>query len=283
MKGVKEHIAGYEVLATIGYGARSTIYAVQHPKDGQVFALKRVLKQDPQDQRFIDQTVSEHEVAGRVEHPNLRRTYRLIRRRNLWRTTELLLVMELIDGISLEQQRPPTLTETVAVFKTVADAVGAMHKAGYVHADLKPSNVLLHSDGQVKIIDFGQSCRIGTVKQRIQGTPDYIAPEQVERGPITPQTDVFNLGATMYWCLTNQHVPTRIPTKQDKVSLKGRGELKAPQEVNPELPNALNGLILDCLESDPVARPESMSELAGRLDVVLHQIDRMDPTTAPAV
>ena len=62
--------------------------------------------------------------------------------------------------------------------------------------------------GEVKVIDFGQSCRIGTVKERIQGTPDYIAPEQVARRPITSQTDVFNLGATLYWALTGQDIPT---------------------------------------------------------------------------
>ena len=61
-----------------------------------------------------------------------------------------------------------------------------------------------------KVIDLGQSCPIGTVKPRIQGTPDYIAPEQVHRRPITPLTDVYNFGATMYWVLTRQHVPTAL-------------------------------------------------------------------------
>ena len=182
MKGSKEYIAGYEVLTTIGYGARSTIYAVQDPKAGQVYALKRVLKTDPEDQRFIDQTVTEHHVASRIDHPNIRRTHRLIRRKHLWRTTEVLLLMELVDGVSLEQQRPRTLVETVAVFQTIAGALSELHRVGYAHADMKPSNVLLHAGDEVKIIDFGQSCRIGTVKQRIQGTPDYIAPEQVDRG-----------------------------------------------------------------------------------------------------
>src|SRR5205809_142124 len=77
----------------------------------------------------------------------------------------------------------------------------ALHHMGYIHCDLKPNNILVDPGGQVKVIDLGQACKVGTAKSRIQGTPDFIAPEQVKCEAVTARTDVFNLGATMYWTL----------------------------------------------------------------------------------
>ena len=73
-----------------------------------------------------------------------------------------------------------------------------MHAMGYAHCDIKPNNILRNDQGDVKVIDFGQACKIGTIKQRIEGTPDYIAPEQVARRPISAQTDIYNLGALLF-------------------------------------------------------------------------------------
>jgi serine/threonine-protein kinase len=86
--------------------------------------------------------------------------------------------------------------KVIDTFIAAAQGLRAMHQMGYAHCDIKPNNILRSESGQVKVIDYGQSCRIGTIKERIQGTPDYIAPEQVARRPISVQTDVFNLGAT---------------------------------------------------------------------------------------
>ena len=228
-------ILGYEVLATLGVGARSTIYAVKNGKN-ELYALKRVVKSSPSDQRFMDQAILEHEVAQKFDHPTLRKSIKLIRQRNFIRTSEVLVLMEMVDGYTLEKHQPETLAELCHICKEVAQGLGVMHKAGYVHADIKPNNIMLNDAGQVKIIDFGQSCPIGTVKERIQGTPDYIAPEQVHRRSIIPQTDVFNLGATMYWLLTQKHVPTLIPKGAAGISLRTEDSCKTPMELNPTCP-----------------------------------------------
>src|SRR6201999_3313842 len=115
---------------------------------------------------------------------------------------EIYVLMEMVDGMTLEQQHSEDIVVLCRLMQQVASGLLAMHKAGFVHADIKPNNILVTDDLHVKIIDFGQSCAVGTVKERIQGTPDYIAPEQVNRKPINQQTDVFNLGATLYWNLT---------------------------------------------------------------------------------
>jgi serine/threonine-protein kinase len=146
-----------------------------------------------------------------------------------------------------------------------------MHQKGFVHCDMKPNNILLSKAGSIKIIDLGQSCRIGTTKQRIQGTPDYIAPEQVKRKPLGPKTDIFNLGATMYWALTGHNVPTLIP-KKDSFGLPIQQEFKPPHEIRDQLPMPVSKLVMDCVKEEPAERPPDMSTVVSRLDMIVHSI-----------
>ena len=273
-----DQIEGYPVLGVLGYGANSVIYSVQDPQSDQVYAMKRVVRRNSGDDRFVQQTLNEHKVSSRLDHPTLRMTHELIRRGGLLRVRSVLVLMEMVDGLTLEQQRPPSLFDLSDVFLHVAEGLLSMHQAGFVHADIKPQNILVTTEGLVKVIDFGQSCPIGTVKQRIQGTPDYIAPEQVRRGPITAQTDVFNLGAAMYWCVTGRFVPTVMPRSEHEVGLKMKSiDLIAPVDYNPNVPAAFNSLILNCLHDAPTSRPDSMKEVAARLRIVHHQLRSAPP------
>ena len=262
---------GFEVLASLGRGARSTIYAVKD-EDDQVYALKHVIKRELIDQRFLDQAVADHEISSRFDHPNLRRSYRTIRHRKLIRTDEVAVLMEFVDGLSLQEGRVKDVLTVCQLCGQVALGLKAMHEAGLVHADIKPANVLVTEAGIVKVIDFGQSCEIGTIKERIQGTPDYIAPEQVHRQPITPLTDVFNLGATMYWLLTGRHIPTMIPQGEPGLVKQGSADCPPPQEINPAVPTALSRLVVDCTRHELRNRPNSMTQVFGRLELAAAQI-----------
>ena len=277
-----DRIGGYDILGVLGHGAHSTIYAAQDPRDDQVYALKQVVRNRAEDQRFLQQAINEYQIASRINHSAVRRYYKMKRYRRFLTVNEVLLLMELIDGRNLVQQRPGTLLDLVNVFLVVAEALHEIHKAGFVHGDIKPNNVLVTEKGEVKVIDFGQSCAIDTVKPRIQGTPDYIAPEQVKRRPLTQQTDVFNLGATMYWCVTDHHVPTMIPKGDMEVGLRSEHRkeraLKPPVEFNDELPMALNNLIINCLRTRPRNRPDDMLEVYSRLEVVAAKLDRDQPS-----
>ena len=264
-------IAGYEVIATLGYGARSVIFKVRDVNQ-DLYALKRVNKSSPSDQRFVDQAIQEHQIARQFDHPALRKSYRLIKHRSFVRTRGVIVIMELVEGQTLEQYQPPTIAETIDLFRHVSEGLAAMHAAGYVHADIKPNNIMVDKQYQVKLIDFGQSCTIGTVKQRIQGTPDYIAPEQVRRQAITVRTDVFNLGATMYWLLTRRHVPTSMPKKGQVGSrLEVKEPCLPPIEINSDVPAALSSLVMDCIERGPHRRPETMAQVISRLEVAASQ------------
>lgn len=268
-------IAGYRVLAHIGDGAASKLYAVQDPKSKQVYALKHVDKHTEKDQRFLDQTETEYQVGTKLDHPNIRRVDRLVRHRKRFKVVGLSLLMELVDGLTLEERVPKNDLETVRVFQDVAVALSHMHGRGFVHADLKPSNILRLDDGHIKIIDLGQACPTGTVKKRIQGTPGYMAPEQAHRQAITPKTDIYNFGATMYWVLVRDVIPTALPPKDDVNSLFS-GALDAeqvaapvpPHEKNPNIHPLLSRQILDCVKIDPDDRPESMEFVANRLELL---------------
>ncbi|HBS28992.1 MAG TPA: serine/threonine protein kinase [Phycisphaerales bacterium] len=265
-------LAGYKVLAEIGRGAASIIYLVQDEKTKQIWALKHVEKNDPKDQRFLDQAIQEHEVGSRIRHPAVRAIEKLIKtREKLISVREVFLVMEYVDGVSVERHPPKTFEQALSIFKQTAAGLAVMHKAGFVHADMKPNNIVVDDAGRVKVIDLGQACAAGTVKERIQGTPDYIAPEQVHRRAITPRTDIYNLGATMYWVLTQRHIPTALPKGDSLVSSLDDQfiEKAAPvRQFLPHVPEKLNDLIMECVEVDPEKRPSTMQEVHDRLDLI---------------
>ncbi|MEM9019019.1 MAG: serine/threonine-protein kinase [Planctomycetota bacterium] len=276
-------IAGYDVVATLGKGAASTLYQVRD-RDGKVYCLKRVVKKSPSEQRFIDQAICEYDIAKHFDNPLLRQVHRLIKQRAVIRTNEVLVVMEMVEGKTLELVKLSGMSAFIKLFSAAASGLSAMHEAGFVHADIKPNNIMLTGQGHVKIIDFGQSCKNGTIKERIQGTPDYIAPEQVLRRAITYQTDVFNLGATMYWMLTGSYVPTLIPKKEAGIQLKteDHGSLRPPIEVDPTVPPALSNLVLDCVQTDPRQRPETMQALIDRMEIAGRQAERAKVASAEA-
>ena len=179
--------------------------------------------------------------------------------------------MELFDGKNLEDGPTLSLLDVLLVFRMVASGLNAMHREGFVHRDIKPNNILLSKSGSIKIIDLGQSCKIGTTKQRIQGTPDYIAPEQVRRKPLGPKTDIFNLGATMYWALTGKNVPTLIP-KKNSLGLPIPQPRQAPHERKKQIPVGISKLVMDCVEGEPAQRPRNMMTVISRLDMMVHSI-----------
>jgi len=268
---VGSKVAGYAVLAHLGHGAASSIYLVQDPKKKQIWALKHVQKRDAKDQRFLDQTMQEYQIGSKLNHPAIRRIVKQVKNRQLLSVKEIYLLMEYVDGVSLESKRPDSIVDAVRVFREVAEGLSHMHASGFVHADMKPNNIVVTESGDVKVIDLGQSCTSGTVKERIQGTPDYIAPEQVHRRAITPKTDVYNLGATMYWVLTGKHIPTAMPKGDSLVSSIDDSMIEKPtpvRELNPQTPERLADLIMQCVQVDPDLRPESMQKIADALDLI---------------
>jgi eukaryotic-like serine/threonine-protein kinase len=270
-------IEGMRVLSEIGRGAASVIYLVQDPKSKQIWALKHVQKRSPKEQRFMDQAEIEHKIACAISHESIRKIPRIIKKGSLLNTRELFLVMEFVDGVSLHEEKPDRIDHLVDIFRQTAHGLAQMHDAGYVHADMKPHNVIVGHDFDgnptAKVIDLGQSCKAGTVKERIQGTPDYIAPEQVRRGAITPKTDIYNFGATMYWVLTGRNIPTAMGLKNDALTSSiDESKIEPPvpvRQINKAVPERLETLVMDCVKVRAEDRPDNMHVVADKLDLIL--------------
>ncbi|MEM0983363.1 MAG: serine/threonine-protein kinase [Planctomycetota bacterium] len=268
-------VEGFRVLSEIGRGAASVVYLVQDVKSKQIWALKHLQKNNPKEQRFLDQAIAEHKVAQELDHDSIRKIPKCIKKGSLLNVKELYLVMEWVDGESMDVTPPKTFEAAVDIFRQVALGLGHMHHQGFVHADMKPNNVVVNDDNRAKIIDLGQSCKVGTVKERIQGTPDYIAPEQVHRREIVPATDIYNLGAMMYWILTRKNIPTALAKGDRLVGSIDNDLLEKPtpvNELNPKIPERLSDLIMQCVEVDIIDRPKTMQVVADRLELVLGQL-----------
>ena len=296
-------IFGFQVVRRLGSGAGSTIYAVRGGEVGhgadrdaaELYALKHVVRTDDKDIRFIEQLEAEHAVGHGLCHGGLRRTFDLRMSRNLFRrVTEAVLIMEFFPGEPLDA-RPADgasalagatgsrrIHVLLAVFVQTARALDALHAAGYVHCDLKPANILVGRTGRVKVIDLGQAARAGTVKPRIQGTPDYIAPEQVRCQPVTPQTDLYNLGATMYAALCGKPLPTLYTLKKEANSFLLDAAMAAPSAVDPAVPEPLSNLVMQCVRTNAAKRPASAAEVAQRLETIHYGLRRRaDAAAAP--
>jgi len=273
--GLPRDVLGYEVIDFIGEGAGSLLYAVSHPQTAQLYALKHVKPKTDRDQRFVEQLETEYAVGQLVRHPALRRSIEMKVSRTLFRkVTEAALVLELFDGQPLDSLPSPSVKGVVEIFIHVAEALDALHGIGYIHCDLKPNNILVGPGGEVKVIDLGQACQKGTAKTRIQGTPDYIAPEQVKCLPCSVETDVYNFGATLYWALTGSHVPTLFRLKRSENSFLLDGKIPTPAELNPKVPEQLSNLVMECCRTNPAKRPHGMRDLILRLEIIHHVLSK---------
>jgi serine/threonine-protein kinase len=271
--GAPRTLYGYDIIDFLGEGAGSMIYAASDPTSRQIFALKHVAVKVEKDIRFVEQLQNEFEIGTKFQHPALRRCIDLkITKPLLRKVTEAALIMELVEGTSCEARPPKDMVLMTSVFHQTADALAALHQQNYVHCDLKPNNIMVKADKKVKIIDFGQACLIGSVKKRIQGTPDFIAPEQVRCEPVTIQTDVYNLGATFYWMLSGAKLPTLFTLKKKQNSFLMADAIKQPHELNPRVPENLSNLVMECCRITPSKRPANMQELCRRLEIIFYTL-----------
>jgi serine/threonine protein kinase len=257
----------YRVVGPLGTGAGSTILQIaDRSRGGKRFALKVVKRQDSDDDIYIAQAQTEYEAAKKLNHPAIARIYDCrVKRSMLFKVNSVELLMEFVDGKTLDEVEAPTLSQLVLIFNQVADALVHMHRRGVFHGDLKPSNIMVTKEGKVKLIDFGTAWLKGQEKKRIQGTPQYIAPETVNEKTIDERSDIYNFGATMYRMFTGRYANANgTPKPGDNLKVK----LAAPIQINPNIPGTLNETILACLQTSPDRRPAGFFEVQRQLSAV---------------
>jgi serine/threonine protein kinase len=273
-----ERIGKVSVLGTLGSGAHSTILHVRRESDGKQYALKVVPINDPDEMKFLEQARHEFRVAGRLDHPGLVKIPILEETKDwLFRIKKVQLLMEFVNGKTLDQYPGLSIPKLVQVFEQVASALVHMHRHNVLHADLKPNNLMLNKSGKVKVIDFGLAWVKGEAKGRVQGTPEFMAPETGARGMVNERTDIFNLGATMYRLVTLQNPPSATPPAggfpMDETTWGDM--LKPVKDISSRCPKELAVLIEQCMSFNAHKRPERMSEVQGRLD---HLVDELVKT-----
>jgi serine/threonine protein kinase len=273
----EQHAIGkFQVLATLGKGAQSSILHIRCQNDSRQYALKVVPIVERDDRKYLEQAQHELRVAQMLNHPNLIKVYALeVQRDWLFRVKKVHLLIEYVNGKTLDVVPALSVPRLVQVFQRVASGLAHMHRRGVCHADLKPNNIMLSRTGDVKIIDFGLAWIKGEPKGRVQGTPEYMAPEQAKHGTVNEATDIYNFGATMYRLTTFRLPPSTVPSATTGMTSKVFASLIKPvEEFNPNVPHALSALIHNCLSYNADRRPSRVSELAEKLNAMEQQLVR---------
>jgi serine/threonine protein kinase len=275
-----EAVPKYRVLSRVGTGAGSILYKARCRQTGQIHTVKCVKVRSSNDSRFLDEVKNEHACGSTLDHPSVRKSYELHFIRRLFRVKAAILFMEYVDGTALSEliakEHPIRL---LTLMEYVAHGLHAMHEGGFVHADVKPENILVLEGGKVKLIDFGQSTPMDTAKSRVQGTIDYIAPEQVDCLPLNGRTDVFGFGATMHHVLTGKPIDTRL---NENLTARARmpQSIKYQGQTGPSLeqyPKTLQRFIADCCQRESKKRPKDMKEVATRCRAIRKMLAERDP------
>ncbi len=255
----------YRVVGPLGNGAGSTILQISDKSGGgKRYALKVVRRLGPDDDIYLNQAKIEYDIVRKLNHPAIVEIYDMRQKRSWFRVAGVELLMEYVDGKTLDEIEAPDMGQLVLIFVQVASALNHMHRRGVFHGDLKPSNIMLTRTGKVKLIDFGTAWTRGEEKNRVQGTPQYIAPEQVTEKVVDEKTDVYNFGATMYRMFTGRYANQGIP----KAGEGGIHKMPKPDQVNPKIPGPLSTLIVACLERNPEKRPASIFDVQSELTAV---------------
>src|SRR5437773_5258428 len=201
-------IGKFQVIGNLGMGANSSILHIRRSSDSRQYALKVVPISGNEDLKFLTQARHEFRVSRMLDHRNLIKIFALEGQRDwLFRVRKVLLLIEYVNGQTLDTIKQLPVPKLVQIFGKVAAGMAHMHRQRVFHADLKPNNILLSRSGEVKIIDYGLAWIKGESKGRVQGTPEYMAPETATHRIINERTDIYNFGATMYRLMTSRHPP----------------------------------------------------------------------------
>jgi len=263
MDEVNEHLKGYRVGRPIGRGARSVVYEVWRKGDERRLAAKYVAVREEADRNIVRHLENEYRVLCRLHEggdgkstQGIVQPVELRKIRRFFKLRAACLILEWVEGKSLADVRDYRLGDLVSIFEQVCDSLMHVHRKGLVHADLKPDNIVVGPALCVKLIDFGFAAPIGRKLRGLKGTWGYLAPEQAG-GELSAQTDVFNLGAAMYWVFTGDKLPAIVPQGGDRRGFMPAGDLPLtpPRKLRPELPGELSELIMRCCEANPAERP----------------------------
>jgi hypothetical protein len=249
----------YQVQSTLGRGGMATVYEVVELATGQRLALKRMrkLKDPAKHQRNLELFSREFHALSQLSHPRIVQAFDFgIDARGPYYT------MELLDGGDLQRLAPLPWRTACAIARELCSALSLLHSRRLVHRDLSPRNVRRTTDGLAKLFDFGALAPLGPQKVLV-GTPPCCAPEALALQPLDGRTDLFALGATLYFMLVGRHAYLATQFAQ----LHDAWQLGYPRasELVADIPPALDLLLADLLRLEPYARLSNAAEVIQRL------------------
>ena len=280
-----EYFGEYKLLDKLGEGGMGSVYKAQETLANRVVALKVLRKNLAGNQGFVERFDREAKLAGSLNHPNIVACHNAGTIRGVQ-----YMVMEFVDGETLNARiyRGPGKMpekETLRIIRDIALGLSHAHQKGIIHRDIKPDNILLGSDGSVKLSDFGTAksfldqdnlSRTGV----IIGTPHYISPEQVRADKeVDHRADLYALGATMYHALTGQ-VPFDAPSALDIMHSHLHDELENPRDLNPQLSFGAVQIVSKLMAKTPGERYQDAEDVAEDIDRILNGQDPLHSTLA---
>jgi len=263
----------YQILGQIGQGGMGVVYRARQVSLNRLVALKMIRTGEFANEEEVARFRTETEAAANLDHPNIATVYEVGEHEG-----RRYYSMKLVDGGSLAElgpssqvRGPKPIEWAVRLVATVARAVHYAHQRGILHRDLKPGNILIDSEGQPQVTDFGLAKRVAsdsstTMTGAIIGTASYMAPEQASGAKaLTTAVDIYSVGAILYELLTEQP-PFCGATVLDTLMLVREREPTAPATLNPLVDRDLETICLKCLEKESQRRYDSAEALAEELD-----------------
>jgi serine/threonine protein kinase/Flp pilus assembly protein TadD len=271
----------YEIIEELGKGGMGKVYRVEDTELKQEIALKLIKPEISTDKKTIERFRNELKIARNIRHKNVCGMYDLGEKEGAYFIT-----MEYIRGEDLKnlirKMGQLSAGQAITIAKQVCDGLIEAHRLGVVHRDLKPQNIMIDTNGDSRIMDFGIARSLeakGITGAGVMiGTPEYMSPEQVEGKEVDLRSDIYSLGIIMFEMVTG-----RVPFEGDTpftIGMKHKGEMpQNPKELNTQISDDLNNVILRCLEKDKEKRFQSVGELRSELQ----NIDKAIPTTEKAI
>jgi tRNA A-37 threonylcarbamoyl transferase component Bud32 len=255
----------YRIIAKLGQGGMGEVYRADDIVLGQAVALKFLPPEVTDNPVALERFRNEVRIARQVSHPNVCRVYDLGEING-----QMFISMEYVDGedLGVLLRRIGRLPEAkaVEVSRKLCAGLAAAHEKGVLHRDLKPGNIMLDSRGQVLIADFGLAALAGQVEgaEVRNGTPAYMAPEQLDGKEVTVRSEIYSLGLVLYEIFTGKR-PFESATLADLVRTRNESEPATPSTLIHDLDPAIESVILRCLERDSARRPSSALAVAAAL------------------
>ena len=251
----------YEIVSKIGTGGMADVYKAMDHKLNRFVAVKVLKPEFREDATFVKKFRSEAQAAAGLTHPNIVNVFDVGDDEGVY-----YIVMELIEGITLKEyiskKGKLSVKEATSIAIQVSMGLEAAHSHGIVHRDVKPQNIIISTDGKVKVTDFGiaRAASSNTISSNVMGSVHYSSPEQVRGGYSDEKSDIYSLGITLYEMVTG-----RVPFDGDTtvaIAIKHLQEEMVPPSVySPDLPYSLEQIIMKCTQKSVDRRYNKMEDV----------------------